>query len=108
MLFQVIITNEVPVTILSAYIPIPQPGVQIFIEHWGDNLQFYPNFALFSTLGGMNLDHYVFQVRKLSEEQKKVFTKNGTLFSQSSEEDQKKIFTKNGTRRVARNSQWGG
>ena len=23
----------------------------------GDNLQFYPNFALFSTLGGMNLDH---------------------------------------------------
>ena len=24
MLFQVIITNEVPVTILSAYIPIPQ------------------------------------------------------------------------------------
>ena len=26
--------------------------VQIFVEHWrGDNLQFYPNFALFSTLG---------------------------------------------------------
>ena len=26
-----------------------QPGVSIFVEHWGDNLQFYPNFALFST-----------------------------------------------------------
>ena len=26
--------------------------VPIFVEHWGDNLQFYPNFALFSTLGG--------------------------------------------------------
>ena len=26
--------------------------VRIFVEHWGDNLQFYPNFALFSTLGG--------------------------------------------------------
>ena len=38
----------------------------IFVEHWGDNLQFYPNFALFSTLGGMNLDHDFFQVSKLS------------------------------------------
>ena len=37
----------------------------------GDNLQFYPNFALFSTLGGMNLEHNFFQVSKLSEEQKK-------------------------------------
>ena len=27
------------------------PVVPIFVEHWGDNLQFYPNFALFSTLG---------------------------------------------------------
>ena len=37
----------------------------------GDNLQFYPNFALFLTLGGMNLDHHFFQANKLSEEQKK-------------------------------------
>ena len=36
-------------------------GVQIFAEHWGDHLQFYPNFALFSTLGGMNLDHDFFR-----------------------------------------------
>ena len=60
----------------------------------GDNLQFYPNFALFSTLGGMNLDQDFFQVRKLSEDQKKkktVFTRNGTLFSPNSGEDQKKI-----------------
>ena len=47
-------------------------GEPIFVEHWGgDNLQFYPNFALFSTLGWMNLDHDFFQVSKLSEEQKK-------------------------------------
>ena len=26
-------------------------GLKIFVEHWGDNLQFYPNFALFLTLG---------------------------------------------------------
>ena len=47
----------------------------------GDNLQFYPNFVLFSTLGGMNLNQDFFQVSKLSEDQKKkVFTRNGTLF----------------------------
>ena len=33
-------------------------------------MQFYPNFALFSTLGGMNLDHDFFQLSKLSEDQK--------------------------------------
>ena len=37
----------------------------------GDNLQFYPNFALFSTLGGMNLDHDFVQVRKFREDQRK-------------------------------------
>ena len=37
----------------------------------GDNLQFYSKFALFSTLGGMNLDHDFFQVSKSSEDQKK-------------------------------------
>ena len=37
----------------------------------GDNLQFYPHFALFSTLGEMNLDQDFFQVSKLSEDQKK-------------------------------------
>ena len=26
----------------------------------GNNLQFYPNFSLFSTLGGINLDHNSF------------------------------------------------
>ena len=36
-------------------------GVQIFVEHWGDDWQFYPNFFLFSTLGGMNLDHHFFR-----------------------------------------------
>ena len=61
-------------------------GVPIFVEHWGDNLQFYPNFALFSTLGGMNLDHDFVQVSKLSKNQKKTkfFTTNETLFSPNS------------------------
>ena len=73
--------------------------VPIFVEHWGDNLQFYPNFSLFSTLGGMNLDHDFVHVWKFSEDQrnkckwntfspriqvktkkKKVFIKNRTLF----------------------------
>ena len=49
----------------------PNAGVPIFVEHWGDNSQFYPNFALFLTLGGMNLDHDFVQVSKLSEDQKK-------------------------------------
>ena len=37
----------------------------------GDTLQFSPNFALFSTLGGMNLDHDFVEVWKFSEDQKK-------------------------------------
>ena len=45
--------------------------MQIVVEHWGDNLQFYPNFSLFSTLRGMNLDQDFFEVSKLSEDQKK-------------------------------------
>ena len=68
-----------------------QPGVQIFVEHWGDNLQFYPNFALFSILGGMNLDHHFFQVSKLSEEHKKRSSaKMEHFFSPNSGEDQEK------------------
>ena len=95
-------------------------------------MQFYPNFALFSTFVGMNHDHDFVQVSELNEYQKKVFTKNGTLFPQIQVKTKKKVFTKNGTlfspnscghlrsdahqsqiiggdadRRVARNSQWG-
>ena len=36
-----------------------------------NNLQFYPNIAPFSTLGGMKLDNYFFHVSKSSEDQKK-------------------------------------
>ena len=43
----------------------------IFVEHWGDDLQFYPNFALFSALEGMNLDHGFVQVSKLNKHQKR-------------------------------------
>ena len=62
----------------------------IFVEHWGNILQFYPNFALFSTLGGMNLYHNFFQVRKFSEDQKKRSSpKLEEFFSPTSSEDQK-------------------
>ena len=60
----------------------------------GDNLQFYPNFALFSTLGGMNLDHNFVQVWKFSEDQKNA---NGTLFSQIQVKTKKRVFIKNRT-----------
>ena len=54
----------------------------------GDNLQFYPNFALFSTLRGINLDHDFVQVWKFSEDQKKMQMEH--FFSPNSGEDQKK------------------
>ena len=65
----------------------------------GDNLQFYPNFALFSTLGGMNLDHNLFQVGKLSEDQKKkgLHQKWNTFFPEFRWKPKKKVFTKSGT-----------
>ena len=37
----------------------------------GNKLQFCPKFARFSTLGEMNLNHDLFQVSKLSKNQKK-------------------------------------
>ena len=45
----------------------------------GDNLQFYPNFALFSTLGEMKLEHDFFSCKQIKGRQKKqtkVFSKN--------------------------------
>ena len=66
-------------------------GCKSLLSIGGDNLQFYPNFALFSTLGGMNLDHHFFQVSKLSEEPKKRSSpKMEHPFSPISGEDQKK------------------
>ena len=65
-------------------------GCRSLLSIGWDNLQFYPNFSLFSTLRGMNLDHNFFQVYKLSEGQKKVFTKIGRVFFPNSSEDQKK------------------
>ena len=77
----------------------PKSVVQSFVEHWGDNLQFYPNFALFSTLGEMNLDQDFSQVSKLSENQNKdLHQKWNTFFPQIQEETKKeKFFTRNGT-----------
>ena len=54
--------------------------VPIFAEHWGEgNCNFTPILPYFHHWG-MNLDHDFVQVSKLNEDQKKVFTKNGTLF----------------------------
>ena len=54
----------------------------------GDNLLFYPNFARFLTLGEMNLDHNLFWVSKLSEEQKKDLHQQwNTFFSPNSSGD---------------------
>ena len=66
--------------------------MQIFVEQWGgDNMQFYPNFALFSTLGEMNLDQDFFQVSKLSEDQKKRSVPGmEPFFFPNSGEDQRK------------------
>ena len=75
----------------------------------GDNLQFYPIFALFSTLGGWtSTTIFFFQVSKLSEDtKKKVFTKIERLFFPNSSEDQKKekkVFARDGIRLFPPNS----
>ena len=58
-------------------------GCRSLLSIGGYNLQFYPNFALFSTLGGMNLDHDIVQVSQLSEDQKKgLHQKWNTFFLQ--------------------------
>ena len=66
-------------------------GCQSLLSIGGDNLQFYPNFALFLTLGGMNLDHDFVQVSKLSEDPKKRSSpKMEHFFPPNSGENQKK------------------
>ena len=74
-------------------------GCRSLLSIGGDNFQFYPNFALFSTLGGMNFDHDFVQVSKLSEDQKKKSSPKMEHFSPNSGEDRKKKggFTNNGT-----------
>ena len=64
-------------------------GANLCLALEGVNLQFYPNFALFSRLGGMNLDHDFVQVSKLSEDQKKSFSPKMNSFFPNSDEDQK-------------------
>ena len=56
-------------------------GCRSLLSIGGNNLQFYPNFALFSTLGGMNFDHDFFRVSKLSEDQKKGLHQKWNTFS---------------------------
>ena len=60
----------------------------------GDNLQFYPNFARFSTLGGMNLNHDLFQVSKSNEDQKKgLHQKLKSFFPRNHVKTTKKVLT---------------
>ena len=67
----------------------PKQWCQSLLSIGEDNLQFYPNFALFSTLGGMNLDHDFAQVWKFSRK-KRSSSKIEHFFFPNSGEDQKK------------------
>ena len=68
------------ITSLPHVMETSNQGCRSLLSIGGDNLQFYPNFALFSALGGMNLDHDFVQVSKLSEDQKKVLPQKGNTF----------------------------
>ena len=46
-----------------------QQWCQFMLSIMADNLQFYSNFAPFSTLGGMKLNHYCFHLSISSEDQ---------------------------------------
>ena len=50
---------------MSKKIEMCTQGCRSLLSIGGDNLQFYPKFALFSTLGGMNLDHDFFSVEQI-------------------------------------------
>ena len=64
----------------------------------GGGLQFYPNFALFSTLWRWTSTMILFKWANQVKTKKKVFTKNGTLFFPEFRwRLKKKVFTKNGT-----------
>ena len=58
----------------------------------GDNLQFYPNFALFSTLGGWISTTILFKCGNLGKTKRKMQTEH--FFSPNSGEDQKKKILK--------------
>ena len=82
-------------------------GCKSLLSIGGDNLQFYPNFALFSTLGDEPRPRFFSGEPIKLRAKKRSSAKMEHFFSPNSGEDQKKVFTKNGTRRVARNSQLG-
>ena len=80
-------------------------GYRSLLSIGGDNLQFYPSFSLFSTLGGMNLDHNFVQVSKLSENHKKrssskmehFFPQIRVKTKKKKKKKNKKVFTEKGT-----------
>ena len=58
-----------------------EPGVPIFVEHWGVQFAILPQFFPIVNIGGMNLNHDFVQMSKLSEDQKKgLHQKYNTFF----------------------------
>ena len=66
-----------------------EAGVPIFVEHWGNNLQFYPNFALYSTLGDERRPRF-FSGKQIKWRPKKGLHQKWNTFSPNSGKDQKK------------------
>ena len=64
--------------------------VPIYVEHWGDNLQFYPNFVLFPTPREIKFDNDFFHVSNLSENQKKGFHQKSKRFCSQNQVKAKK------------------
>ena len=79
---------------------LTKQGCRFLLSIGGENLQFYPNFALFEHWG-MNHDHDFVQVSKSSEDQKKgLHQKRNSFFPKFNwrpKKRKKKVFTKNGT-----------
>ena len=69
--------------------------VPIYVEHWGDNLQFYTNFPLFSTLGMMKLDRDqkkgLYQKLKSCSPRNQLKTKKSPNMIQRSDADHSQI-----------------
>ena len=65
--------------------------VPIYVEHWGDNCDFFQFCRIFN-IGGMKLDQKFFYVSKLSEDQKekRSSSKVEEFLSPNLSEDQKK------------------
>ena len=71
--------------------------MQIFDEHWGIICNFTPILPYFQLWGGWTSTTIFFRWANQVKTKKKVFIKNGTLFSRIQVKTKKKIFTKDET-----------